>query len=200
MEILYKVHNNLYVNLTNKCPCACTFCIRQNGDTVGESGSLWLEHEPSFDEVKEAFDKFNMDDYDELVFCGYGEPTEALDVLIKTAEYVKERWNKRIRLNTNGMGNLINERNIVPKLKGLVDVISISLNTPDKKRYQEIVRCKYGDASFDAMLDFAREAVKNIPKVVMSTVETTITREEEQKCKKICDEIGAIYRIREYEG
>ena len=145
MEILYKVHNNLYVNLTNKCPCACTFCLRQNMDHVGESGSLWLSHEPSFEEVKEAFSKFNMDDYDELVFCGFGEPTEALDVLIKTAEYVKNTWNKKIRLNTNGLGNLVNNRDIVPELKGLIDTVSISLNTPNADRYHEIVRSRFGD-------------------------------------------------------
>ncbi len=200
MEILYKVHNNLYVNLTNKCPCACTFCIRQNGDTVGESGSLWLEHEPDFEEVKKAFDLFNIDEYDELVFCGYGEPTEAFDVLKETARYVKNTWNKRIRLNTNGMGNLINERNIAPELRGLVDIVSISLNTPNPVRYQEIVRCKFGEKSFDAMIDFAKEVKKYVPEVVMSTVATTITGEEEEQCRKICDEIGATYRIREYES
>ncbi len=81
MEILYKVHNNLYVNLTNRCPCDCTFCLRHTMERVGESESLWLEHEPSFEEVQAAFGNFNVNDYDELVFCGFGEPTETLSVL-----------------------------------------------------------------------------------------------------------------------
>lgn len=200
MEILYKVHNNLYVNLTNKCPCACTFCLRQNMDHVGESGSLWLSHEPSFEEVKEAFSKFNMDDYDELVFCGFGEPTEALDVLIKTAEYVKNTWNKKIRLNTNGLGNLVNNRDIVPELKGLIDTASISLNTPNADRYHEIVRSRFGDISFQAMLDFAKECTSYIPNVVLSTVDTTITKEEEKECARICESIGVTYRIRPWES
>lgn len=200
MEILYKVHDNLYVNLTNKCPCACTFCLRQSTDHVGESASLWLEREPSFEEVKETFTDFNMDEYQELVFCGFGEPTEALDVLIKTARYVKNTWDKKIRLNTNGLGNLINGRNIVPELEGLIDTVSISLNTPNADRYHEIVRSSFGDRSFQAMLDFAKECTKCIPNVVLSTVATTITGEEEKECRAICDSIGATYRIRPWEG
>lgn len=200
MEILYKVHNNLYVNLTNKCPCACTFCLRQNMDHVGESGSLWLEHEPGFDEVVAAFDDFNMDDYDELVFCGFGEPTEALEVLLMTADYVKKTWNKPIRINTNGLGSLINKRNIVPELKGLIDTVSISLNTPNADRYHELVKSRFGDASFQAMLDFAAECTRYIPNVIMSTVETTITKAEEDECRAICGAIGATYRIRPWES
>ncbi len=200
MEILYKVHDNLYVNLTNKCPCACTFCLRQNMDHVGESASLWLEREPSFEEVKNAFTAFDMEAYKELVFCGFGEPTEALDVLIKTAQYVKNTWDKKIRLNTNGLGNLIHGRNIAPELEGLVDTVSISLNTPNEKRYHELVKSRFGEQSFQAMIDFAKECTKYIPHVVMSTVDTTITKEEEKECQAICDAIGATYRIRPWEN
>lgn len=200
MEILYKVHNNLYVNLTNKCPCACTFCLRQNTDHVGESESLWLEHEPSFEEVMSEFEKHDMTQYDELVFCGFGEPTEALEILIRTAEYVKSTFNIPIRLNTNGLGNLIHGRDITPEFKGLIDTVSISLNTPNADRYHELVRSKFGDKSFDAMLDFARACTKTVPKVIMSTVDTTLTKEEERECKAICNDIGAVYRIREWEG
>lgn len=199
MEILYKVHNNLYVNLTNKCSSACTFCLRQNRDTVGESGSLWLEREPSADEVKAEFSKWDMDKLDEVVFCGFGEPTYAVDVMTEVADFVKKTYGKKIRLNTNGQGNLINGRDIVPELAGRIDTISISLNNPDAEKYQEIVRSKFGVAAFDAMLDFAREAVKCVPQVVLSTVDTTITHEEEERCRKICEDIGATYRIRPYE-
>lgn len=200
MTILYKVHNNLYVNLTNRCSSACVFCLRHNGDSVVEGGdSLWLMREPSADEVKSEFEKFDMDSFDEVVFCGYGEPTERIDVLLEVAAFVKEKYNKKIRVNTNGQGNLINERDIVPKLKGLVDTISISLNTPNKDRYHELVRSQFGDKAYDAMLDFAREATKYVPSVVLSTVETTITKEEENECRKICDELGVTYRIRPFE-
>lgn len=199
MTILYKVHNNLYVNLTNKCPCACTFCLRQTRDHMEDSGVLWLEKEPTVDEVIADFANFNMDDYDEVVFCGFGEPTERIDVLLEVAAYVKKTYNKPTRINTNGLGNLVNGRDITPELKGLIDTVSISLNTPNKERYYELTRSKFGIGSFDAMIDFAREAVKYVPHVVMTTVATTITKEEETECQRICDNIGVKYRIRPFE-
>ena len=199
MTILYKVHNNLYVNLTNKCPCACTFCLRQTRDHMEDSGVLWLEKEPTVDEVIADFANFNMDDYDEVVFCGFGEPTERIDVLLEVAAYVKKTYNKPTRINTNGLGNLVNGRDITPELKGLIDTVSISLNTPNKERYYELTRSKFGISSFDAMIDFAREAVKYVPHVVMTTVATTITKEEEAECQRICDNIGVKYRIRPFE-
>lgn len=199
MTILYKVHNNLYVNLTNKCPCACTFCLRQTRDHMEDSGVLWLEKEPTVDEVIADFANFNMDDYDEVVFCGFGEPTERIDVLLEVAAYVKKTYNKPTRINTNGLGNLVNGRDITPELKGLIDTVSISLNTPNKERYYELTRSKFGIGSFDAIIDFAKEAVKYVPHVVMTTVATTITKEEEAECQRICDSIGVKYRIRPFE-
>ena len=199
MEILYKVHNNLYVNLTNKCPYSCTFCLRQKMDRIGESGRLWLEREPSYDEVIAEFEKFNMDEYEEVVFCGFGEPTERFDVLIKVAEYVKKTYGKKTRINTNGVGNLVNGRDIVPEMEGLIDTISISLNNPHKDEYNALVRSKFGEKSFDEMISFAKECTRYIPNVVLTTVDTTISHEEEAECQKLCDEIGAAYRIRPWE-
>ena len=200
MEILYKVHNGLYVNLTNRCPCACTFCLRQDMDTVGESSSLWLEHEPSLEEVIAAFEKWDMSSFDELVFCGFGEPTEALDVLLPAARYAKDHFGIRIRVNTNGLGNLIHGRDITPEFEGLIDCVSISLNTPDKDAYLALVRPRFGEQSFDAMLDFAGRCTSHVPEVVMTTVDTTITKEQEEKCRRICDAAGTKYRIRAWEG
>ena len=200
MEILYKVHNNLYVNLTNRCPYACTFCLRQNMDKIGESNSLWLEKEPSFEEVVAEFSRFDVEKFDEVVFCGFGEPTEAFDVLIKVAAFVKEKYNKKIRINTNGAGNLINGRDVVPEMQGLIDVVSISLNHPNKEKYNAMVRSKFGAQSYDAMIAFAEECTKYLPEVVLTTVDTTITHEEEAECEKICKKIGAKYRIRPWEG
>lgn len=201
MTILYNVHNNIYVNLTNRCSCACVFCLRHNGDSVVKDGdSLWLEREPSAEEVRAEFDNCDMSLYDEVVFCGYGEPTERMDVLLETAKYVKEKYNKTVRINTNGQGNLINGRNILPDMEGLVDILSISLNTPNRDRYNELVKSRFGEQAYDAMLDFAREAVKYVPNVIMTTVETTITKDEEEECRKICEDIGASYRIRAFES
>ena len=199
MTILYEVHDNLYVNLTNKCPCACTFCLRQTRESMEESGPLWLEHTPSLEEVLAEFSKFEMEKYREVVFCGFGEPTEALDVLLETARYVKEHYGKPIRINTNGLGNLVNGKDIAPLLEGLIDTVSISPNTPNAERYHALVRSRFGDRSFDAMLSFAEESKKYVPNVVMTTVATTLTSEEEEECRAICERLGAVYRIRPWE-
>lgn len=200
MTILYNVHNNLYVNITNKCSSACVFCLRQTTDRVGkESGSLWLEREPSVEEVKDEFKKFDMSTYNEVVFCGFGEPTKRFDDLIEIAKFVKEKYNKLIRVNTNGQGNLINNKDIAPMLKGVVDCLSISLNTPNEERYNELVRSEFGDKAFKAMIDFVKEAKKHVPIIILSTVDTTITKEEEKQCQQICNDLGVTYRIRPYE-
>ena len=197
--ILYKVHHNLYVNLTNKCPCACTFCLRQTRDHMEDSGVLWLDHEPAVDEVIAEFAKFDMSQYEEVVFCGFGEPTEALEVLLPVAKYVKETFSKPVRINTNGLGNLIWNRDITPEFKGLIDTVSISLNTPNADEYHNLVRSKFGMQSFDAMLDFAKKCTTYVPHVVMTTVATTISKEDEAQCQKICDNLGVTYIIRPWE-
>lgn len=199
MTILYEVHDNLYVNLTNQCPCACTFCLRQTRDEMEDSGPLWLDHTPSLDEVLAAFDHFDLEKYGEVVFCGFGEPTEALDNLLATARFVKEHWDKPIRINTNGLGDLIHGRPIAPLFAGLIDTVSVSLNTPNAERYYKLVRPRFGEASYDAMLRFTADCVKYVPHVVMTTVATTLTAEEEDECREICRRIGATYRIRPWE-
>ena len=199
MTILYEVYNNLYVNMTNRCPCACTFCLRQTRDEMHHSGSLWLEREPSVEEVKEEFKKFDMTKYKELVFCGFGEPTERLDDMLQVAAFAKEQFHIKTRINTNGLGSLVNGRDIAPELEGKIDTVSISLNTPNAQRFLELTRSKFGEGSFQAMLDFAKEARKYVPHVVLTTVDTTLTKEEEQECQKICDDLGVTYRIRPWE-
>ncbi|MDY3773660.1 MAG: TIGR04100 family radical SAM protein [Eubacterium sp.] len=199
MTILYPAYGNLYVNLTNKCPCACTFCLRQTRDEMEGSGSLWLDREPTVEEVEKEFDKFPPDTYKDIVFCGFGEPTERLDDLLEVAEFAKKKFGKKIRINTNGLGNLIHGKDITPLLKDKIDILSISLNTPNAEEYYKLTRNKFGIQSFQAMLDFAKEAKKYVPEVVMTTVETTITKEEEAQCQDICDSLGVSYRIRPFE-
>lgn len=199
MTILYELHDNLYVNLTNRCPCACTFCLRQTKDEMNHSGSLWLEREPSVEEVEKEFDKFDMGKYKEVVFCGFGEPTERLEDLLAIAAYVKAQYGMVVRVNTNGLSDLIHGKDTTPMFEGKVDIVSISLNTPDKEEYYRLTRNKFGEESFDGMLRFAENVKKYVPKVVLTTVETTITREEEEKCLQICDKLGVTYRIRQWE-
>lgn len=199
MTIFYGFGSSLYVNLTNKCPCNCDFCIRHETEGVGDSYTLWLDHTPSYEEVIEQLNEINLSRFDEIVFCGYGEPTESLDVLLKTADEIKRRMpDMRIRINTNGLGNLIAGRDITPLFKGRIDAVNVSLNTPNAEKYCEIVHPRFGSESYGAMLDFTRKVKKYVPDVSMSTVSTTITHEEEEQCRAICDKLGVRYRIRIY--
>lgn len=166
---------------------------------MNNSGSLWLEREPSVAEVKAEFDKFDMSKYDEVVFCGFGEPTERLDDMLEICGFIKEKFAKPIRVNTNGLADLIHGRNTAPEFKGLVDTISISLNTPNPERYLELTRSKFGIQSFDAMVKFAENVKKYVGTVVLSTVSTTLTETEEKECAAICNRIGVTYRIRPWE-
>lgn len=200
MTIFYEVHGGLYVNLTNRCPCSCTFCLRQTRDHMENSGPLWLEHEPTAEEIDVALAEFDLNKYKEVVFCGFGEPTERLDALLETAKKIRaKKADVKIRINTNGLGDLIHQKSIAPQLEGIIDCVSISLNTPNPERYLELTRSRFGIGSFDAMLKFAEECTKYVPEVVLTTVATTLTEDEEQQCADICARIGVRYRIRPWE-
>lgn len=198
MNILYSVGDGLYINLTNRCSCSCTFCIRNEGDAIGSADTLWLEHEPAAEEVISALKETDLSPYSEVVFCGYGEPTEAFEVLKEVAAWLKANTDLPVRINTNGQGSLICERDITPELEGIVDALSISLNTPDPEAYLALTRSRYGKAAFDAVLDFVERAKRFVPSITLTTVSTTITAEQEAECARICDSLGVTYRIRAF--
>ena len=200
MTITYPVKNGIYVNMTNRCPCACVFCLRHNGEGVYGSDSLWLEREPTAEEVCGSIDSWDLTRYNEVVFCGYGEPTERLDDLLKVAAHIKSKSNIKIRINTNGLADLIWNEKTAPKLKGLVDTVSISLNATNKEDYLKVVRPKFGIDSYDAMLRFAKDCTDYVPNVVMTVVDVVTSKEEQELCRKICESVGATLRIRPYEG
>ena len=199
MTITYPVKKGIYVNMTNRCPCACTFCLRPNGDSVSGSDPLWLEREPTIEEVCADINKWDLKNYEEIVFCGYGEPTERLYELLSVAEYVRSKSNIKIRINTNGLSDLIWGENTAPKLKGLIDAVSISLNATNKEDYLAVVRPKFGICSYDAMLGFAAECSKYVPNVMMTVVDVVTTPEEQELCREICRSVGATLRVRPYE-
>ena len=199
MTITYEGRNSIYINLTNRCPCACVFCLRQNKDHVFNSGSLWLEREPSVKEICDSIDTWDVEKYDEIVFCGYGEPTERLDDLLQVAAYIKSNFNTKIRINTNGLSDLINGEKTAHKLKGLIDSISISLNATNKEDYFKTVRPKFGIGAYDAMLSFAKDCTEYVEEVVMTVVDVVTSPEEQQRSLEICKSIGVKLRIRPYE-
>ena len=201
MTATYRVGDGLYVNLTNKCPCACTFCIRQNGDGVYGSDSLWLEREPTVDEVRDSIEK-NLEDCRELVFCGYGEPTERLDALLEVAAWFKKTHpDIPIRVNTNGLADLIAEGPTACRFKGLVDTVSISLNAPTPEEYVALCRPKFGAAAYPALLKFAEEVKGFVKDVVLTVVGTaSLTSEKEAACRRIAAEHGVPLRVRTFTG
>ena len=200
MTITYKVKNGIYINMTNRCPCACTFCLRQNGDGVYGSDSLWLEREPTLREICDSIDGWELSQYDELVFCGYGEPTERLDDLLEAARYVKSRYAVPIRVNTNGLADLINGRETAPQLQGLIDTVSVSLNATNAEDYNRLCRPRFGIGSFDAMLAFTKACVPYVPHVVMTVVDVVTSPAEQEKSRRIAESLGAKLRVRPYEG
>lgn len=200
MTMTYKVGDGLYVNLTNKCPCACTFCIRQNAPGVYGSDSLWLEREPTTDEVSAAIER-NFDDCAELVFCGYGEPTERLDTLLEVAaRFRKSHPDIPIRVNTNGLSDLIAGEPTAHRFAGLVDAVSISLNAPTAEEYVALCRPKFGAAAHAALLKFAGEVKRFVPNVTLTVVGTeALTPEKEAACRRLAAERGVPLRVRRFE-
>lgn len=197
MTIFYKFEGKMYINITNGCPCDCVFCLRNNADSIKDNDSLWLEHEPSFEEICGAFDEFDKTGISEAVFCGYGEPTVRADMLLKTAEYIKANSAMTVRVNTNGLVKLIHKDFDISRFKGLVDSFSISLNAPDAKRYNEITRPSFGEQAFDVMLEFAERVHEMGIKTVM-TVVSVISDEEIAECGRLCDKLGIPLRVRSY--
>ena len=199
MCITYIVDNNLYVNITNKCSNRCDFCIRNNGDGAYGSDSLWLEREPTREEIVDSILSRDLSAFDELVFCGYGEPTYRLEDAVYVAKEIKARRPEtKIRINTNGQSDLILGRDTAPEYEGAFDVVSISLNTPDREKYQAICHSVYGERSFDALLKFAQNVKKYVPTVALSAVKEALTPEEIQLCKGISAELGVTLRLRDY--
>lgn len=195
MTIFYEFGGKLYANITNKCPCACVFCIRKNGDSVGGNDSLWLSHEPDIEEIISAFESFDKTGLHDLVFCGYGEPMSRADVLIEFAKYVRENTDMSIRINTNGLVALIDPAFDIENMRGVIDSVSISLNAPDKNSYLEVTKPKFGIDSFDVMLQFARKA-KEIVSDVAFTVVDVITEEQIAACQALSDNMEIPLRVR----
>lgn len=193
--VTYKIRNSIYVNLTTRCTADCVFCARLYDPVVsGYYLGLKEDEEPNAQEIiSEIGDPTR---FDEIVFCGYGEPTLRLDVIKEVARAVKAKGG-RTRIDTIGHANLIHKRNVVPELVGLIDHVSISLNASDPEKYEKLCRTEFPGEAFTGMLEFARESVRYLPKVTMSVVR--VPSLDLEGCKRIAEEVGANFRIREYD-
>ncbi len=191
-QITYPIRNSLYLNITNRCTASCTFCVRYHTDFV-KGHNLRLGEEPTADAlIKEIGDPKR---YAEIVFCGYGEPLLRLDVVKAVAVAVKERGGK-VRIDTNGHGNLIYKRNILPELSGLVDGMSVSLNAQNAETYVKLSQPKFGIETYEAVKEFLREAKKYIPDVTATVV--SAPEVDVEACRRIAEELGVKFRVREY--
>ena len=203
MTITYEYEGALYVNLTNRCNCACEFCLRQGKaqGSIYTEDSLWLEREPTRQEALDSFLSRDVCAYREIVFCGYGEPTCRLDDLLWLVDQLKERFGEQlppVRINTNGHANLIQGRDVCPELKGRIDTLSISLNAANAADYTALCHPAQGEAAYQAMLDFAKESAAYVPNVVMTIVDHGKRAEEIAACQEIAQNLGVSLRIRSF--
>ena len=197
MCISYVLHNALYWNITNRCTNNCAFCVRHTADGVGDAENLWLEKEPSRVELKKELRSRDLSQFNEVVFCGFGEPACRLDDMLWLCREIRKVSGIRIRLNTNGHASLIHKRDTAPEFEGLVDVVSVSLNAKNAEEYTALCKPSDGEASYYAMLDFAA-AVKNyVPEVIFSVVDT-MPPEDIEACRKLAEGMEIPLRIRHY--
>ncbi len=195
MTITYVVGDSLYVNTTNRCSNSCDFCVRSHGEEL--YGDLWLDREPTKEEILADIERRDLSSYPELVFCGYGEPTERLDDILWVCKKIKASHDIKIRINTNGHSDLINKRDTTPEFAGCFDTVSISLNCANAKSYQEVCHSEFGEESFDALIDFAGRVKAYVPNVILSVVRGSIPDSDIDICQQIADSVGVTLRVRE---
>ena len=191
---VYEFGDSIYINLTNECSNSCDFCIRNFKEGVGGS-ELWLEHEPSAEEVERALEKYDLSKYRAAVFCGFGEPTCAFDRMLEVAGWLKARG-VHTRVNTNGQANLINGiTDAAARMAPVIDSVSVSLNASTAEKYQESCHSRFGEEGYTAMLDFVRDCVREGIDTTVSVVDL-IGGKEVEACGKVAESLGAKYRVR----
>ncbi len=206
MNISYEVGENLYLNVTNKCPCDCLFCIRRNDEGAYGSETLWLAHEPSLEEMKENLSKRDMTKYKEVVFCGYGEPLMRLDFVCELAKYLKETYPGIVlRVDSNGLADLYNPNettkqsmDAASKLSGLVDKVSVSMNAPNAQIYHMVTRpAGFPAEAYPTMLNFAKRC-QLLGIDVCFTLVDVINHSDIQEAKNVAYDLGIPLHVREH--
>lgn len=209
MIISYELGNSLYINLTNRCSNACEFCLRsgtsnveskewETSDDLSGANELWLDHEPSVDEIINDIKKRDLNKYDEVVFCGFGEPFMRFDDCVEVAKWLKSQSKDvKVRVNTNGQANLIHQRDVTDEMVGLFDVVSISLNNKNPLEYNNICHSDFGQKAYDALLQFGQKCASKGIETVFTVVDL-LPLEDIEKCKQIANAHGGKLRIRKY--
>lgn len=191
----YEIGDNLYINLTSKCTNDCTFCVRnEKADYFGHK--LWLSREPS---AQEVLARIPADaHYSEYVFCGFGEPTIKLPVLLEVARALRARG-CTVRINTNGQANMIWKRDVTGELAECVDKINVSLNEATAGEYAKLCKPAFGEAAFEGLQDFAKKCAARGIDTWFSVVDI-IGQEKVEQCRAIAKKCGVTLRVRPYIG
>jgi TatD DNase family protein len=192
-DITYPVGKSLYLNITNRCTNQCQFCIRYKTRTFNKKYQLWIDREPSSEEIITAIGDPRQ--YEQIVFCGYGEPLLRLETVKAVARELKKKKAK-VRIDTNGHANLFWGRNVLPELKGLIDIMSISLDAENARVYDQICASFYGAKAYPAVLEFIKEAKKYIPEVEATVVDLPLI--DQKACARIAADLGVKFRVRSY--
>ncbi|MBI2119557.1 MAG: radical SAM protein [Elusimicrobia bacterium] len=192
----YQYKDALYLNITPRCPTACSFCIKFSWEYMYRNYNLLLPKEPSVEEVLATIQ--NPERYSEIVFCGYGESSYRLLEMERISLYLKQHGAKKIRLNTIGLGNLINGRDISQELAGFLDVVSISLNTLDPEEWKKVHRPlpEFKEKGFESVLEFIRACAKKIPETFVTAVEMGV--QDKEKFENFVLKLGAKARFRPF--
>lgn len=195
--IIYVIKNSLCINLTNHCTNKCEFCIKERISTDLQIADLTFDREPSLDDVLFEVSTLNLNDYKEIVFCGYGEPTCRLYDMLTICKRIRELTTTPIRVNTNGHASLILGEDTAPLFKGLVDCVSISLNAADSDTYVKLCHPKFGENAYVGVLKFAREIIKYVPDVYLTVNPEWLSQEDVARCAEIAANIGAKFLVRD---
>ena len=197
--IAYRYKDALYLNITNRCSCNCSFCLRDNRETIGDADTLWHDQEPTTSEVIAAIKTYgDLSQFSEVVYCGFGEPFSSYTVMLEVARWLKTQTPApKVRINTNGLGDLIVGHPTAPDLEGLIDALSISLNAPTPEEYVQLCNPIYGMDALPAIISFAKEAKHHVPEVTFSVV-SVLSEEQLTACQRIAAEAKIPLRIRAY--
>ncbi|UCE88944.1 MAG: radical SAM protein [Pseudomonadota bacterium] len=189
--LAYELHGNCYLNITRRCTLRCEFCPKFNGTWVVQDYDLSLGAEPDADQLVAAVG--DLARYREVVFCGLGEPTLRLDVLLEVARRLKERG-AHVRINTDGLANLVHGRDVTTEFAGLIDSVSVSMNAQDAPTYERHCRPKL-EGAFDAILDFVRKVKVHVPEVTLTAIDG-LPGVDIDACQRTADELGVSFRRR----
>lgn len=194
-SVLYSLGNNLYLNITNRCTNRCVFCIKNFTNKVGNE-ILLLDKEPSLKEIIDSLERIDFTNFEEIVFCGFGEPLIRVEIVKEVAKYIKKNLpSSFIRIDTNGHGNVFNRRNILPEISPYIDAISISLNAENAMKYEKLCRPVFQDA-YSYVLDFITQATSYIKDITLSVV--NVESIDLDKCKEIANNLKVNFKIREF--